>query len=291
MRRLRRLIRLQPARPDRALHGYAYYRWTERYMALARWVLDRPGLGWLRDRAGHWLERTHHAKVVSVDDARRIITLDEPISWKGLEHVVPFQQARDVILDASPAITLAPCACRAVADRLGEYDGTCGSVDSCIYVGDPIAQFVAGRQAGARSVSPDEALAVLDRAAAAGNIHTIWFKDAADGRMYAICNCCSCCCIGMKAGRAGFSPLAASGYLADVRSDACTGCGACADGCPFGAIAIHGSRAVVDETACMGCGVCVAACPEGAITLQVGGPVDPLPWNVGDPVSGAPADR
>jgi ferredoxin len=262
-------------------------------MALARWVLDRPGLGWLRLRAGRWLEETHHAKVVSAEDARRIITLDEPITWKGLERVVPFAEARDVVLTAAPSITLAPCACRAVAKGLGEYDGTCGSTDSCIYVGDPIAEFVARKQPGARAVAPDEALSVLERAAKAGNIHTIWFKDAAGGRMYAICNCCSCCCIGMKAGRAGFSPIAASGYLAYVERECCTGCGSCVDACMFHAVAIDDGTATVDAAACMGCGVCVSVCPALAITCDPGGAVDPLPWppRAVDRGSDARADR
>lgn len=268
---------LQPKRPDRAVHGYVYYRWTDRYMAAARFVLDRPAFGWLRTAAGRWLERTHHAKVVPAHDARRLITLDKAIEWRGLEQVVPFPVARDIVLDASPAITLAPCACREVARSHGEYDGSCGSIDSCLYVGDPIASFVAAKQPGARSIDRDEALRVMEEAAAHGNIHTLWFKDAADGRMYAICNCCTCCCIGMKAERAGFSPLARSGYIAHVTADRCAGCRACLPACPFGALSMQGGVVVVDESACMGCGVCVTACPAGVISLEPGGPVEPLP--------------
>ena len=274
---MKRLFTLQRSRPDRAVHGYFYYRWTDRYMAAARWVLDRPGLGWIRRRAGLWLERTHHAKVVPASDARRIITLDHPIEWRGLERVVPFAQARDIVLDASPTIALAPCACRAVARDRGEYDGSCGEIASCLYLGDPIASFVAEKQSGARRITSEEALRVVENAAARGNVHTLWFKDAAGGRMYAVCNCCSCCCIGMRAERAGFSPLAGSGYLAAVTEAGCTACGACVQACPFSAIELSGDVVRVDSNACMGCGVCVGTCPHGALALEPGGAVDPLP--------------
>ena len=278
---MKRLRRLHPTRPDRVLHGYVYYRWTDRYIAAVRYFLARPRFGALRSFGGRWLERTHHAKVVPSEDARRIITIGKPIEWRGLEHVVPFKVARDIVLDARPRITLAPCACRTVAQRSGDYDGSCGPIDVCLYVGDPIASFVAEKQDGARVVTPEEALGVLDDAAARGNVHTLWFKDASKGRMYAICNCCTDCCIGMRARDAGFSPLAASGYVACVDESRCTACGRCVHVCPFDAVDLSaGTRAArVNAESCLGCGVCARECPEGAIQLEhARGAVGPLPW-------------
>ena len=284
---MKRLRKLQPTRPDRVLHGYVYYRWTDRYMAAVRYFLARPRFGALRTFGGRWLERTHHAKVVSAEDARRLITIEKPIEWRGLEHVVPFRVARDIVLEAPPRIALAPCACRTVAKHAGEYDGSCGPVDVCLYVGDPIASFVAEKQEGARLIAAEEALDVLDAAAARGNVHTLWFKDASDGRMYAICNCCACCCIGMRARAEGFSPLAASGYLATIDAERCTACGICVRSCPFAAIELDGASAresrvntaAVTATRCLGCGVCTNVCPQGAIEMtRAEDGVDPLPW-------------
>jgi ferredoxin len=275
--RMRRLFGLMPGHPVRAAHGYVYYRWTTRYMAAARFVLDRPALGGLRTIAGRWLERTHHAKVVPLEDARRVIALGKAIEWRGLEHVVPFATARDIILKSDPAMTLATCACRAVAEEQGEYSGACGPLASCLYVGSPIAEFVAEKQPDARTVDRDEALDVLERAAALGSVHTLWFKDAAGGRMYAICNCCSCCCIGLRADRAGFSPLAASGFLARVDASNCVACGKCVDACAFEALRMSHGAVAVDEEACLGCGACVHACGRSALSLTPGGQVEALP--------------
>ncbi len=276
-----RLLRLQPDRPDRAVHGYIYYRWTSRYVALVRWALKRHGLGVVRIAAGNHLAETHHAKVVPAQTARRVITIDRPVELHASESVVPYRVARDVVLEAPLAIALAQCACRATARQSGRGHD-CGPLEQCLYLGDPIAAFVVEKQPTARLITAEEALAVIDAAAERGAIHTLWFKDAAAGRMYAICNCCSCCCIGLEAQREGFRPLAGSGYCALVDATACSACGACVAVCAFGALTMAGTggTAVVDKERCFGCGACQRVCPTSAIALEVAedGPT-PLAWD------------
>jgi len=255
-------------------------------MGVIRYFLDGGGKRFepLRSAAARHLERTHHAKVVSATDARRLIRIDAPIDYRDLESVVPYPVARDIVLDASAPIALAECACRKVADRRGDRDSACGPLETCLYVGDPIASFVAEKQHGARLVTAEEALAVVEGAAARGNVHTLWFKDAAAGRMYAICNCCRCCCIGLKSDAAGFSPLAGSGYVAAVDRARCTSCGNCVGTCAFSALALPGGvkPVAIDAERCLGCGACVAMCPERALRLEVAenGP-QPVPWSAG----------
>jgi len=279
-----RLLRLQPDRPDLAAHGYVYYRWTQRYVAVVRWALARPWLGPLRRLTGRHLAETHHAKVVPAADAKRVITLDQPIELHDLEHVVPYHVARDVVLEAPVRIALARCACRGAAEAAGDRDGRCGPLEQCLYVGDEIASFVVEKQSSARFITAEEAVTVIEAAAERGSVHTLWFKDAAGGRMYAICNCCSCCCIGLKARRAGFDPLAGSGYVALVDAELCTACGACVDTCAFDALNLaDGARqVVVDPVGCLGCGACISVCPSDALLLVPAGDgeVGPVPWSL-----------
>ena len=115
-----------------------------------------------------------------------------------------------------------------------------------------------------KSMSLEELRAEHER----GHVHTAWFKDATDGRFYAICNCCSCCCAGLEAMILhGVPMIASSGYVSRVSGDLCVACGECIEVCPFGALALSGSSVDVDWQRCMGCGICVDKCPAGAISL------------------------
>lgn len=55
---------------------------------------------------------------------------------------------------------------------------------------------------------------------------------------------------------------------AKIDTDACTGCGACAEICPMEAITIENGVAVVDEDTCEGCAACVKECPNNAISME-----------------------
>ena len=278
---MRKLLRLQPARPDRAVHGFIYYRFTDRYVAVVRHFLERRDLlPRVREWAGKRLARTHHAKVVPTEQARRVLVIDRPVELRATERVLPYEIARDVVLSVPLSITLTECACRAVARGRGEHDpDRCGPIAQCLYLGDPIASYAAEhRPDKSRRVSAREAVEVVERAAARGAVHTLWFKDAAGGRMYALCNCCTCCCVGLQANREGFRPLVGSGYAVAVREDLCTGCGRCVDGCPFAALSMVGGTATVDIARCFGCGNCARTCEQDAIDLQSGrADVEPLP--------------
>ena len=54
-----------------------------------------------------------------------------------------------------------------------------------------------------------------------------------------------------------------------IDKEKCTGCGACADGCPEGAIqVIDGKARLVSELLCDGLGACMGDCPEDAIIKE-----------------------
>ena len=112
------------------------------------------------------------------------------------ETVIPYQQARSVILQNPESISVGECACRAAAEEscLGE-----GERDVCLFVGDPHAAFVREFNPKFRKISQDDAMALLEDAHAKGFVHCAYFKKDIGRRFVAICNCCSCCCQGMKA--------------------------------------------------------------------------------------------
>jgi len=152
-------------------------------------------------------------------------------------------------------------------------------LDVCLLIGEPFASFVwEHHPRRSRWIDAGEAVAILQAEHERGHVHHAFFKDAMLGRFYAICNCCACCCGAMHAHRNGTPMLAASGYVSQVDSSACIGCGLCADYCQFGTLTAEDDVAVVDAGACMGCGVCVSQCTQGALTL------------VRDPAQGEPLE-
>jgi ferredoxin len=211
----------------------------------------------------------YHGKVVSLRDAMKLVTLKKDLKLSPPERVIPFKVARDVIVGANDTIAVGPCACRA------NVENPClpPTREICLYLGDPFASFIAEASPNHRKISQDEAVKVLEFAHSKGLVHSVWFKKETGNRQRGICNCCSCCCLGVKMWNQleGMVPIiAGSGYVAEV-SDDCNGCAACADStCHFKAIRMSedGQKVVINEANCMGCGVCVDVCPVEAIRLR-----------------------
>jgi ferredoxin len=212
---------------------------------------------------------TYHGKVVNLKDAIQLVTQKKNISLEPPEKVIPYKQARSIILQNPESISLGDCACRAIGEN------SClppDQLDVCLFVGDPHASFIDGFNAKFRKISQEEAVRVLESSHRKGFVHCAYFKKDLGRRFVAICNCCSCCCQGMKAWNmfGGAIPvLAPSGYLAEI-DEGCDRCGACVDACHFNAIRIDEGteKATVDSEKCMGCGVCEDACPSEWIRLR-----------------------
>lgn len=207
----------------------------------------------------------YHGKVLRMDDAAKIIQLDQPLE-RDLEHIIPFETARQIILNHPlPSIAAIECVCRSVKKN------PCQPTDVCLLIGEPYVTFTIEHRPGkARRLKVDEALQILEDEDKRGHIHTAWFKDCMNDRFYALCNCCTCCCEGMKSYNRGLPRIIHSGYKPVIEEDLCVNCGACAKVCPFHAISSTiGVQTIINYDLCMGCGLCETHCPKWAIDLDL----------------------
>lgn len=271
------LYSLRQARlnPFVILHSLLYAA-TVSYLRVLKNIAKIP-LQALRDHIG----ATYHGKVVVLDDAKKIITINEDIELRNLDQVIPCRHAKDLILKNPHNISVYECPCR------WQKKEHCEPTEVCLVIGEPFADLLRLFQPfRSRRITPEEALRIIDEEDARGHVHTAWFKSAMLDRFFAICNCCSCCCLGMKLmSERRIKMLLPSGYRA-VIGDTCVGCGICAGYCQFDAIAmssVHDNGtvkkncAVVSEK-CFGCGVCESKCSLKAISLVL------------DPAKGVPLD-
>ncbi len=241
----------------KSLHSYIYMRWQKAYMKATRWLVRHSDDG-TRKR----IVDGYHAKVVTHDQARAIITLNRSLPLRDLEQVIPYHTARDLLLTGPQDVVATECRCRASLEH------HCEPTQVCMMMGKPFTDFfLEHRPEVTRRLSQDEALDLLKRTHELGLIHTAWFKDVMLNRMFSICNCCRCCCGGTAAMmKFGMPLLASSGYVSRIDDSRCDACGTCQKSCHFEAITVDKAAAVTWEK-CMGCGVCEAKCPNGAVSL------------------------
>ncbi|MFB0566551.1 MAG: DUF362 domain-containing protein [Candidatus Aminicenantaceae bacterium] len=272
------------------LHGYVYGRWPYLYIGIGTGELPRNRVlkalvrkvkklytfrkavnnsNELRKMpSGKSLDSytyadNYHGKVVTLEAAKKLVTVKEEVGLTIPEQVIPYTHARDIILKNPDHIIALECPCRA------SRPNPCQPLDVCLIVGEPFASFVAEHHSRlSRWVTSGEAMEILQAEHEQGHVHHAFFKDAMLGRFYAICNCCECCCGAMQAQRNGVPMLISSGYISQVDTMLCKGCGDCAGSCQFKAIYMNHNKAVVNTDICMGCGVCISRCKQEAHYLS-----------------------
>lgn len=265
------------------LHGYIYARFPYLYIGMGKgdhpwrkrveplitlWnKLNPPQYIPSREHDVKLPSHTHadeyHGKAIPLQTAKELVSVKEPIQIEDLEKVVPYTQARAIIMENPDHIAVLDCPCRAYVEN------PCLPMDVCLIVGEPFASFIIEHQPNkSRWITQSEAIQILEEEDKRGHVHHAFFKEAMLGRFYAICNCCDCCCGAMMFHKQGIPMLASSGYLAEIDQDLCLQCGTCQNYCQFGALDFSDSgENQVDTELCMGCGICVSKCDQSAIEL------------------------
>jgi electron transport complex protein RnfB len=207
-----------------------------------------------------YLQESRGATIYGPTPLHRVIPVGEAIP-AGAE-VFTHDHATRLISEAK-AWSVRDCICRVQKRLIGE--GCDHPVENCL-VFAPVAGVFDHAPVG-RAITREEALDILDQAAAAGLVHTT--GNYRDGHTY-ICNCCTCSC-GILRGMAEFGVLSAvarAPFEAQVAEDLCAACGDCVARCQFQALSLGDGGAVVDRLRCVGCGQCVSVCATGALQMR-----------------------
>jgi ferredoxin len=189
-------------------------------------------------------------------------TIPVNVKINAEQHVLDMENVKR-ILSSARVISVMDCYCR---KTFGHCDAP---VEVCLDLNEVAERHIA--EFGAREITLEEALEVLERSHVAGLVHMAyghgeWYEP---GVINSVCSCCSCCC-GILAGvlRFGrFPHLLTSHAVAQTDRSACIDCGVCVDRCQFGALEMSDGSLTFHPERCYGCGLCASTCPTGAITL------------------------
>jgi len=205
-------------------------------------------------------------------------------SLKGVAVIPEDDIAALLKLYSTIAVEHCPCK-RLVRDR------GCHSPTEVCLIMDRVAEHNL-RRGAARVIDIEEALAIHDKATAAGLMCMPQSNEARPTRLTMICHCHYCCCDPTASAISLGFPLkdqiASSCYQASVNQDACIGCGACMAVCQFGAIELQEAadgkkKAWVNPDKCFGCGLCVLRCKQEARAMKAIKSGDSIPKKLSAP--------
>ena len=199
-------------------------------------------------------------EALSVEPAfHRVVPVNETITH-GIE-IRPHENVVEIVNNAQ-AWGVLDCICRVQKKLIG--DPCQHPIDVCMAMSQKPGAF--NNNAHIRSLTREQALEVLVRAAEAGLVHSV--SNTREGNSY-LCNCCTCSC-GILRGLADLgiaNAVASSPFINQVDDTLCNACETCVEYCQFDALELVQNTMQVNHSRCVGCGVCVPACEEGAMAL------------------------
>jgi len=188
----------------------------------------------------------------------RTIPVGESIDTRT--EVMAYEQAERMVR-AHKTFAVANCICRQEMHILGE--GCDHPLESCLAFG-PVAEH-AVHTGRSRSISRDEALAILRRAEDAALV----LQPNNAKRLLFLCTCCGCSCAVLRTMKLHPRPasVASSPFVATLNAETCEGCGTCETRCQMEAVYLDNGEATLDLDRCIGCGLCVTTCPSESLSL------------------------
>ena len=174
-------------------------------------------------------------------------------------EILPYQEFEELLMRSEVA-GVGMCWCRTTFKNCDRPRNT------CIHLSFPGNRYDLMRRTDVSAVSRDELQATIQLAEEHGLVHEL-IRAGNDDTYYVICNCCPCCCAGLRGLIEFGNPMVVKSEFVPEVNDNCTGCGTCLERCHFGARSIVGRRAVVDADKCYGCGLCCTGCPNEASFL------------------------
>jgi Pyruvate/2-oxoacid:ferredoxin oxidoreductase delta subunit len=210
----------------------------------------------------------------------RVIPVDRTIDAANRIHT--YDQVATYI-QKYESIGVGACYCRHAAKLRGE-DTHAMPMDVCMWFGKAADYMV--ERIGGKKVSKKGAMAILDRAEAAGLIH---MSRNTTEEIEFLCNCDRWHCEVVtqvlnqdKPGR-----VFNSGYMPVFDSDHCVACATCIERCPAGALTLSDEQPPkVDLDRCFGCAVCATGCAEEAIAMAAKPDFPPPPKTVKELIAG-----
>ena len=174
------------------------------------------------------------------------------------------------LLEQANYITVSHCACRTLYPRCSR------PLMTCLYINTGGQVYLDKGILPKQRIDKDKAKEIVTESVKRGML--LAFEWCLPPYSYAICSCCSCCCLPRKLRfEYGIEAALQAGPFYPIRKDvACISCQSCAGICPGRAISGSDGDWQLDQAACIGCGLCAEGCPQQALEMVSGRPLKRL---------------
>ena len=194
---------------------------------------------------------------------KKEVVLDTPLQSK--HEVLTANSVYELLEKFKDELAVGNCLCR-LGKKYRENDDCHYDVplQSCMMLGAIATNLV--ENGSARKLTYEEAVAMVEDFDKKGCVHsTFHYKNSADLDEFAICNCCTDCCINYGGYLKGsLSKIYTRSYYSPktIALEKCTGCNLCGKYCPTGATYYDKDKKelIFDYSKCVGCGQCVTQC-------------------------------